>query len=386
MQPVNDNLQPQSSNSHAASFQQIDQDFLAILPIERAETIPSNWYTDPAFSTIDQKALFDRMWQYAGHEAQIPETGDYLNIHVGSESVVVIRDGSDEIRAFFNVCRHRGGPLVMDACGHTSMLQCKYHGWTYKLDGSLRGVPRFNRVDLFDKKDYGLKEIEVQTWQGLIFVRIQPAGEPLHKVLEGIDQRISPMKLHEMNFYRQVVYEIDCNWKVYVDNYLEGYHLPFVHPELCDVLDYSAYVTESFPWYSLQYSPISNGEASYGASGGDAYYYFIFPNVMLNILPNRLQTNVVIPRASDKTLVLFDYHYTDIASERALQRIEADLEFSDRVQQEDIEICEHVQRGLMSRAYDRGRFSVECEEGVYHFQSLLKKAYRSAIDAVEVPG
>ena len=362
----------------------IDALLLENTPIERAETIPSQWYVDEAFLPFDQRSVFEPYWQYAGHECQLPECGDYLNVRIGRESVVVVRDNNGAIQAFFNVCRHRGGPLVMDDCGHTKMLQCKYHGWTYTLEGSLRGVPRFNRVDLFDKKDFGLRGIDVATWQGLIFVRIQcEQGDPLDHALAGIAERIAPQRLDQLQFYRRVPYEIQCNWKVYVDNYLEGYHLPFVHPELCDVLDYGEYITETYPTYSLQYSPIRERETPYGAPGGAAYYYFIFPNIMLNILPGRLQTNVVIPLTADRTLVLFDYFFADIDTEEAIQQIQADMQFSDRVQEEDVEICEHVQRGLSSQAYDRGRFSVECEQGVYHFHTLLKSAYRAAVQPAE---
>lgn len=356
-----------------------DRAALDVEPLERAETIPSRWYTAPPFFEIDRRVLIDASWQFAGHVSQLAAPGDYLNVLVGSEPVVVVRGDDGRLRAFFNVCRHRGGPLVTDRCGHTTMLQCKYHGWTYRLDGSLRGVPRFNRVDLFEKRDYGLVEIEVQVWEGLIFVRLRTGEHSVEHLLAGIRERIAPIDLSAMQFYRHVPYEVRCNWKVYVDNYLEGYHLPFVHPELCDALDYSAYETELFPAYSLQTSPIDDGDTPYGGGGGMAYYYYVFPNIMLNVLPGRLQTNVVLPLASDRTLVLFDYYYTDVETEEAVRRIEADIAFSDLVQQEDIEICEHVHRGLQSRAFDRGRFSVESEPGVYHFQSMLKEAYRSAL-------
>ena len=176
------------------------------------------------------------------------------------------------------------------------------------------------------------------------------------------------------------MYSVACDWKVYVDNFLEGYHLPLVHPELCKTLDVSAYVTETFARHSLQHSPIrERGDGSvYGE--GDAFYYFVFPNVMLNVLPGRLQTNVVVPDGPGRCRVLFDFFYGDVDSPEAQAQIAADLAFSDAVQQEDIEICERVQIGLASRGYDRGRFSVECEAGVHHFQALLKTAIAEGLD------
>ncbi|QXD17000.1 aromatic ring-hydroxylating dioxygenase subunit alpha [Rhodocaloribacter litoris] len=355
---------------------------LHVEPLERAETIPARWYTAPAFHAFDREAVLARRWQYAGHVSRLPDPGTYLCADVAGRPVVIVRDREGTLRAFYNVCRHRGGPLAMDACGHLhkGVLQCQYHGWTYRLDGSLRGVPRFDRTDLFDKRDYGLVPVALAEWDGLLFVHLAADPQPpIEEVIAGIGARIAPQRLATKTFYRRDVYDVACNWKVYVDNYLEGYHIPLVHPELCQVLDYRAYVTETARYHSLQYSPIRDGEQQYGAAEGDAYYYFLFPNMMLNILPGRLQVNLVEPLAPDRCRVIFDYYYDDVASPEARRAIERDLAFSDRVQQEDIAICEHVQRGLASGAYDRGRFSAECEEGVYHFQTLLKEAYAEAL-------
>jgi choline monooxygenase len=306
---------------------------------------------------------------------QLDAPGRYVATTVAGEPVIVVRGADGALRAFYNVCRHRGGPLAMDACGRGAVLQCKYHGWTYRLDGSLRGVPRFGRSDLFDKRDYGLVPVELDTWEGLVFVRLADGGPALDELLDGIAARIAPARLGELRFARQDAYDVACNWKVYVDNYLEGYHIPLVHPELCDVLDVRAYTTETFPHVSLQHSPVQDDADRYG--DGDAFYYFVFPNTMLNILPGRLQVNRVLPDGPGRCRVLFDSYYADVDSEAARRRIAADMDFSDRVQQEDIEICEHVQHGLASRGYDRGRFSPECEQGVHHFQTLLTDAYRT---------
>jgi choline monooxygenase len=352
---------------------------LAVRPLEQAETIPSSWYTDPRVLPFEQEAVFLRSWQYAAHEAQLPAPGAYLTATVAENPLLLVRDRDGGVRAFYNVCRHRGGPLAMEACGHASVLQCKYHGWTYRLDGTLRGVPRFDRTELFDKRDYGLVPVPVQAWEGLLFVHLAGDAAPLETVLGGIRERIAPLRLGGLRFYRRDTYDVACNWKAYVDNYLEGYHIPLVHPELCKVLDYRAYVTETAAHYSLQHSPLRDGAGVYG--DGEAFYYFVFPNTMLNVLPGRLQVNSVVPTAPDRCRVVFDYLYDDVTSEEARRRIEGDLAFSDLVQREDVEICEHVQRGLKSRGYDRGRFSPDCEGGVYHFQCLLKAAYRDALVA-----
>ncbi|MEM6328596.1 MAG: aromatic ring-hydroxylating dioxygenase subunit alpha [Bacteroidota bacterium] len=350
---------------------------LAPAPIETALTIPSAWYTDPRVLAFERDAVFARTWQFVGHTSRLENAGDYLTATVAENPVVVIRDREGGLRAFYNVCRHRGGPLATDDHGCARMLQCQYHGWTYRLDGSLRGVPRFGHSELFDKRDFGLVPVEVNVAMGLVFVRLEPGGPSLGEALDGIEARIAPMNLASLRFHTRVEYRVACDWKVYVDNYLEGYHLPLVHPELCDVLDAAAYRTETFPHYNLQHSPLREGEANvYGGAEDAAFYYWLFPTTMLNILPGRLQTNTVLPDGPGRCRVLFDYHYDDPEA----GRVADDLAFSDRVQAEDIAICEHVQRGLASRGYDQGRFSPAQEVGVHHFQELLKGCYREALE------
>ncbi len=359
-------------------FPPVDESDLTIVPIAKSETIPSSWYVDPQFHEFEQHAIFSKSWQLVGHSGRLQNPGDYLTGTVADNPVILVCGKDQKIRSFYNVCRHRGGPLAMDDSGSCTMLQCKYHGWTYQLDGSLRGVPRFDRVELFDPGNYGLIPLDHDEWEGLIFIRLGGEKNPLKTILSGIRERISPQTLANKKFHSRVVYDISCNWKVYVDNYLEGYHLPFVHPELCELLDYGQYKTEVFERYSLQHSPTTGTGNLYGESG-TAFYYFIFPNLMLNILPRRLQTNLVVPVSHNKTRVLFDYYYDDTTSPDARRLIADDLSSSDKIQQEDIGICEQVQKGLNSFAYHKGRFSVDMEQGVYHFQTLLKAAYRSSL-------
>jgi choline monooxygenase len=365
--------------SEKVTLPDVDAGSLSISPIERAETIPSSWYTDQSFHEADLRHVLRSSWQYIGHAGSVMRPGDYVAETIAGEPVLIVRDREERLRGFYNVCRHRGGPLVMDRCGSASLLQCKYHGWTYRLDGSLRGVPRFDRSDLFDPSDYGLVEIAIAEWEGLIFVNLGDGRPTLLELVDGIAEEIAPIRLKELFFFRRDVYDMACNWKVYVDNYLEGYHLPLVHPELCDVLDVRRYVTESRRYHSLQHSPVRDDTAGYGLGGERAFYYFLFPNMMLNLMPGRLQVNTVCPTEAGRCRVAFDYYYDDVESSEALASIEKDIEFSDKVQLEDVEICERVQLGLQSGGYDRGRFSPEAEQGVYHFQCLLKERYAGVI-------
>jgi choline monooxygenase len=352
---------------------------LQISPLGISQTIPSSWYTDSRYLELEKHVLFASSWQYVGHECRLPHPGDHIVADIVGNPVVVVRGNDGRIRAFFNVCRHRGGPLAV-CDGYGKMLQCKYHGWTYTLEGQLRGIPKFDRTELFDKKDYGLVPLALDSWEGMLFVQVTPGRVPLARHLAGIRERIAPHQPSSMKFFRRVDYTVNCNWKVYVDNYLEGYHVPLVHPSLSSILDYQQYVTELMEHYTLQHSPLSDENRSYGIeTGGTAYYFHVVPNFMMNVLPGRLQTNLVLPVTHNITRVVFDYYYLDVSAS-AQSRIEEDIRCSDFIQKEDMEICEHVQKGLESAAYDKGRFSAEMESAVHHFQSWLKREFRSFRD------
>jgi len=357
---------------------------LEVVPVTRSDTIPSSWYTDPAFHQVDRDAVFAQSWQNIGAADQVREPGQFLVGTVADNPVIVVRDQDGELRAFYNVCKHRGGPLAL-CDGQAKSLRCQYHGWTYLLDGSLRGVPKMDRSELFDKKDFGLVPIKVDLWEGQVFVHLGADPHPVAETFQGIVERIAPTSVGGLKFARRVDYEVGCNWKVYVDNFLEGYHVPFVHPELVSLFEYSQYRTEVFDRYNLQWTPLDASTPSpYSGNGADdgggqAFYYWVWPNYMLNILPGRLQTNVVEPLGPDRCRVVFRYFYRDIVSAEGMARLDADHAYSDKVQAEDREICERVQAGLGSRAYDKGRFSPEMEAGVWHFQSLLKGAYAALL-------
>jgi choline monooxygenase len=357
---------------------------LLIQPVEQAETLPSAYYTEPDYLKIESEAMFSKEWQLACHESQIPNAGDSICRTVAENPVIIVRTNEMEVKAFYNVCKHRGGPMSVKK-GTTSVLQCQYHGWTYLMDGSLRGVPQFDRVELFDKKDYGLRPVQSAIWDGLVFITLSENPRPINRVVRGISDRINPIQLSEMEYYTSTVDVINCNWKVYVDNYLEGYHIPIVHPELATLLDYKNYVTETDEFYSLQYSPFSSTSADnpYNVEDGRAYYYFIYPNIMLNILPGRLQTNIIEPAGHDQCRVIFDFFYSDRRKAEDTGTISGDLKASAEIQREDIDICEAVQRGLRSKAYDKGRFSVKRELGVWHFQKLVKQSFSAYLKHVK---
>lgn len=326
---------------------------------------------------VERRRVFACSWQLLAHQRQLAEPGDHVVDDIAGTPVLLLRGRDGVLRAFPNVCRHRAGPLAPGSGKGMTALRCRYHGWLYGHDGRLIGAPEMQDAEDFRVEDHCLPLLPVREWQGLVFVALSEAAPDFDGVYGGIAGRIEPIDLAAMRHVRRDVFDIACNWKVYVDNYLEGYHLPMVHPGLSKVLDYRAYDTELFEWHSLQHSPLRNSEGIYG--DGEAYYWFVYPNVMLNVMPGRLQTNRVLPLAPDRCRVEFDYYYAQDPA--TLARIERDRAFSDEVQHEDIAICEAVQKGLASGFYDAGRLSPRRESGLWHFHEKLRDAY-----ANEPPG
>ncbi|MEO6801267.1 MAG: aromatic ring-hydroxylating dioxygenase subunit alpha, partial [Rhodanobacter sp.] len=257
--------------------------------LDRARALPARYYAGEAMLAMEQRAVFARSWQLVAHHEQLAEPGDHVVGQIGAVPLLLVRGQDGVLRAFPNVCRHRAGPLALCNGKGARALHCKYHGWTYTLEGQLRSAPEMQDAADFHVEDIRLPPLRVQEWQGLVFVALDAEVPPFEEVYAGIVERITPINLAAMRYLRRDNYEVECNWKVYVDNFLEGYHLPHVHPGLSKVLDYRAYDTELFPWHSLQSSPLRNSTDIYG--DGQAFYYFIYPNVMLNIMPGRLQTN-----------------------------------------------------------------------------------------------
>ncbi len=356
---------------------------LAPQPLSHATTLPAHYYTDAGILALDRRVIFDRGWQFIAHVCQLREAGDHVVASLGGEGlgglpVIAVRGADDVIRVMHNVCRHRAGPIAScDGLGAKS-LRCRYHGGTYALDGVLRTATEMSGAADFDPSSIRLPQLAVRVWQGMVFAAVDDAlAPPFEAFVAGIDARLGEMRaLETYGHHLRVGYDVACHWKVYVDNYLEGYHVPHVHPELNRMLDYRSYVTETAEWYSFQFSPLESGEGLYGS--GDALYYWLWPNTMLNILPGRLQTNRVIPKGVDRCRVEFDFYYAIDDSEVGAARRAADIAFSDEVQKEDLTICEDVQRGLSSGSYVAGRLNPQRENAVHHFHELLRRAYRDA--------
>jgi phenylpropionate dioxygenase-like ring-hydroxylating dioxygenase large terminal subunit len=357
--------------------------------IECAHTLASRFYTDPAILEIEKARIFRRTWQLVGTlshacgevngvKRTIAEPESFFTADVGGEPIVVVRDKQGTLRAFSNVCRHRAGPIASGS-GCKNVLRCGYHGWTYTLDGRLIGTPDVEGVEFFDRSMMGMVPLRLETWEQFIFVNFDQSAEPLAAYLGEIPGQAKGFQFDGLELAERRDYVIDCNWKVYVDNYLEGYHIPIAHPGLMREIDYSQYRTDTFQYHSQQFAPIramkaeDAGERFYapGTGSQEALYFWIFPNLMLNIYPDNVSTNLIVPLSQDKTLTIFEWFFHDVASAKVQERVKKAVAFSDEVQQEDIGLCESVQRGLRSSTYDRGRYSVKRENGVHHFHMLL---------------
>lgn len=353
-------------------------DWLAPQPLQTALALPAPFYVDGDAARQESRRVFARSWQLVAHDAQLREPGDHVVDTVAGVPIVLVRGEDGVLRGFHNVCRHRAGPLAWCNGQGARALRCKYHGWTYTLQGRLRAAPEMDSAPDFDLQSVELPPVSVASWQGLVFAALVPSV-PLQDVLAGIAERLHGPALDSHVFSHRHSYEIACNWKVYVDNYLEGYHVPHIHPALNKLLDYRSYRTELAPWHSLQWSPLENAGNFYGE--GDALYYFVWPNIMLNILPGRLQTNRVVPLGVDRCRVDFDYYYPANPDAAEQERRRQDQEFSDAVQQEDVSICLAVQQRLQSGSYFAGRLCPQRESGVHHFHELLRRAWREAAQA-----
>ncbi|HUP60584.1 MAG TPA: aromatic ring-hydroxylating dioxygenase subunit alpha [Thermoanaerobaculia bacterium] len=342
--------------------------------LEHASTLSSRYYFDPAVLAAENRNIFARTWQLAGQLAQVREPGQYFTANIANEPVLVVRGNDGVLRAMSNVCRHRAGPVAKGE-GKRPVLQCGYHGWTYSLDGRLAVTPEFEGVQDFDRASCVLPQFRVEVWNELVFVNLDPNAESL---TEFLGELLADMPRHDYTGFRlahRKAWEVGCNWKVYVDNYLEGYHIPIVHPGLFREIDYPSYRTETKKSYSIQFAPTKRNAERIRASGEDEVRYFwIFPNLMLNVYPDNFSTNLIVPMGEGRTVTLFDWYFAD--PDAARNQIEDTVAFSDEIQIEDIGICEEVQKGLASSTYDAGRYSPRRENGVHHFHRLYEEAMK----------
>ena len=350
--------------------------------IARASTLPAPLYFSPETFADERARIFASTWQVVGHVHQAARPGDYFTFDLIGEPLLIVRGDDGVLRGFYNVCRHRAGNPA-SGCGNRKLFRCGYHGWTYALDGSLISAPEFEGQPGFDFREFALAPVRAEEWSNLIFVNLDPDAAPLAETLGQLPQQTERFGFAGMKLFERRTYDMKCNWKTYVDNYLEGYHLPSVHPGLNRELDYNAYTVEPYAHHVRQFSPIR------GAQPGDATarryqeaaadlttdYFWVFPSWMLNCYPDNVSLNIVVPLSTDRSLAIFEWYLPekDLGSAAA----KASVEFSDQIQIEDVGICETVQKNLHSRSYQRGRYSIKQETGVHAFHRMYGEVMNS---------
>lgn len=349
--------------------------------VARAWTLPSNFYTDPEVFAAEKENIFGRSWQVVGHYDQVKAVGDYFTTELLGEPLLIVRGADAQLRGFYNVCRHRAGPAA-EGCGSRKLFRCGYHGWTYNLDGSLISATEVEGVEGFRPEDFSLVRVRVEEWFNFVFVNLDSTARPFSESLGDLHAQAERFPFAGMKLFERRTYDMKCNWKTYVDNYLEGYHLPSVHPGLNRELDYNAYTVQPYLNYVRQCSPIR------GAQPGDEIprryqqvqedlttdYFWIFPNWMLNCYPDNISLNIVLPISPEQSLAFFEWYLPEKEHDTAAAK--ASVDFSHQIQTEDVAICETVQRNLHSRSYSRGRFSVKQEKGVHAFHRMYAEAMK----------
>lgn len=337
------------------------------LPLDTAESIESYWYHDKRILLDEKHMLFNSMWNYVGRKDLLPNVGSYFTVSIGDEPVVVLRNESG-LAAYSNVCRHRGTVLA-ENCGHMNKFVCPYHGWTYDLTGKLLGCTEPDGWQKLDKKANNLPAFEVRTLGPWIFVNPNERkhGISWEKFTKGLV--LPPLDMFEWKW--REIFHIKCNWKVFIDNYVDGgYHIPYAHKALAAVADYSRYKTTLEEFIISQTVPLDNDGAMHDVRKGMAYYVWLFPNFMINVSEGAMDTNWVEPLGAEECKVTFDFYFTP---EFDKQHQHDSKIVSDKIQMEDIQVCERVQKGLHSSRYSVGRYHSPREEGIYHFHKLLHR-------------
>lgn len=358
-------------------------------PAERnPKTLPSRYYTDPGIFSREIESFYFNSWICAGRAETIPLLGDYFLREVARESIIVVRDSGGQVRAFYNVCRHRGTRLCEVPAGRFSgRIMCPYHGWTYGFDGTLLGAPQMESS--FSKGEYPLHEVATALWDGHIFLHLGMGPEPLAGQLGELPRKFAPWCMQDLRLHKRIVYEVEANWKLIVLNYNECLHCPVLHPALNRLTDYLGSDNEvPSPTYIGGAMGFRGGAETMSLDGTrrrdylpglseqqrkQVYYYVLYPNLLLSLHPDYMMLHTLWPRAVGHTQIVCEWYFHP--AEMAKPDFFADdaIEFWDRTNREDWHIVELSQAGIQSRAYTPGLYSRR-EELLHAFdQAVLER-------------
>jgi Rieske 2Fe-2S family protein len=338
-----------------------------------ARTLPQKYFVAEDVFEKERERIFARQWLCVGHESELAGTGDYLTTEAASESLIILRDQKNEVRAFYNVCRHRGTRLCEERTGRVAQtIQCPYHAWTYALDGRLLGAPHMEKVDGFDKAEHSLHAVNLAQWEGFTFVNLAEKPTPFEKVFAPLQGKFTHWNLGKLRSARRIDYDVRANWKLIFENYSECYHCPLVHPALSKLTPYDSAENDLSEGPFLGgFMPITKGHSLTMSGGvcampvGDikaedhhrVFYYSIFPNMLLSLHPDYVMVHQVWPKTPQRTAISCDWFFHPDAFGRADFHPEDAIAFWDMTNRQDWHVCELSQQGIASRAYQPGPYS-----------------------------
>ena len=352
-----------------------------------AKSLPQRYFVSSQIFAEEQEQIFARQWLLVGHQSQLEKSGDFFVGTIAGESLIVTRDQKSQVRAFYNVCRHRGTRLKEDARGHSPTIQCPYHAWTYGLNGRLLGAPHMDEVPGFSKADYSLHAVNLGIWEGFIFVNLtkgearlrseatdwQRSGEDftsLERWFAPLKNKFSDWNMPILRHAKRIEYDVKANWKLMFENYSECYHCPGVHPMLSKVSPYDSAENDLAEGPFLGgFMKINEGKSL--TMSGDAcalplgkienlqqvFYYSIFPNMLLSMHPEYVMVHQLWPLSPERTLIVCDWFFHPEAFSRKDFNAEDAIEFWDMTNKQDWHVCELSQQGIASRAYEPGPYS-----------------------------
>ncbi|WP_338548752.1 aromatic ring-hydroxylating oxygenase subunit alpha [Roseovarius phycicola] len=356
-------------------------------------TLPARFYHDPAIWGHEKQAIFYRSWNYAGHVSQVAEPGAFLTVRIHEQNVFVARTRAGDLKAFYNVCPHRGHELV-SGTGRKNVITCPYHAWAFDFDGTLKSARNTETVKGFDKSQFSLKEVRVEVFCGLVLVNLYADAIPFAEQMGDLESEIRHYvpSVDDLQFAQRDSYEVEANWKVLVDNFLECYHCHPAHKDFVDLVDMDSYRTVTSKYYSSQCAgnPKSLSNRAFSFQPGDVDFgyagWYVWPNFTIWAYPGEANLSVLQmnPTAPEHCVEFQDWFVKD---GKVTDQLRDAINYQiDVLQPEDIGLCESVQKGLKSSGYNQGRFVVDAgktelsEHAVHHFQNLVAEALGANLD------
>jgi len=334
-------------------------------------TSPASVYRDPERFAVERQRVFGRSWLFMGHESELLREGDVVAATIADYPLIVVRSKSG-LSAFHNVCRHRAGPLFDEERGNCgSALTCRYHGWVYTLDGRLKNARDFGAVAGFDPRSFSLVPLKVESWRGFVFVNADMEAAPLAQALAPLDRRVGARRLDTLVHADRRAHDIACNWKIYVENYLEGYHIPIVHPTLNAEVDAAKYEITLEGDVCFHHAPLRDRQSA--AAIYDGLWAFLQPHLGVNVYGHGLMIERMVPVGLSSTRLIYDFYLTREVADDPVERHRV-IAMSGIVTAEDKWICERVQANIDAGVYDIGVLSPRHEQGVAWFQARINAA------------